>query len=378
MRSASRRTAAYAAAVLAAAVLPLAATAPAGAEEGCLSEDFAIPSCDDSTPPETEITDVSPEPNAAGWVRSTSVTIAFEGHHVDADTDPIGFECQLYEGTTPPSSWTTCTSPATYDGLLENPAAPYTFRVRAIDTADAALDSSNPLLGRVDAPDYDETPAEVSFTPDATPPNTFGYLRTTYADESGDAPMLLSTTAELRLQSSGASGYECRLDGEEARCAEGVVLLRRLTAGRHRFVAAAFDAAGNVDPTPYVEEFFVPRDLSLGDAVRRSRGDWTRRPSPASFGGDYLESETYGAVLTFPVRNVREILLLAPAGPDLGRVEVRVGQGKWYPVSLRRADRSRLVVRDVRRGETGLIAGRLQLRVASHGRPVRVDAVAAR
>ena len=367
--------------VLVAAALPLAVAPPAQSQEGCLTEEFALPRCDDSTPPTTTITAVSPQPNAAGWLAATSVTFSFTGAHTDADQDPIRFECQFSDAPvapSPSSGWTACTSPVTYEDLRENQATPYTFRVRAVDAADALIDVSNPLLGRQDTPDVDPTPESMSFTADATPPNTFGYLRTTYSEESGNAPMLTSTTAELRLQSAGASGYDCRLDGQPLRCAEGIVMLRDLAAGRHRFTATAVDPAGNADPSPFVQEMFVPRNLVLGDVDRDSRGLWQRHREPGTFRNDYLESRTYGAVLSFPVRNVREIRLLAPTGPDFGKVEVRIGRGRWFPVDLRGPERRRLVVLDVRGGITSLVGGLLQVRVASQGKAVRVDAISAR
>ena len=372
------RTSTIVATFLVAAGLPLAAAPAAQAEEGCLTEEFAIPRCDDSTPPTTSITGVSPQPNAAGWLASTSVTVTFEGAHTDADQDPIRFECQFSDSPAAPTTWTDCTSPVTYDDLRENQATPYTFRVRAVDSADDLIDATSPLVGRTDTPDHDASPDSVSFTADATPPNTFGYLRTTYADESGNAPMLTSPNAELRIQSAEASAYECRLDGEPMRCAEGTVMLRDLAAGRHRFTATAVDPAGNADPTPFVQEMFVPRNLALGDVERASRGAWERHREPGTFRGDYLESSTYGAVLSFRVPSVREIRLIAPSGPDLGTVEVRVGRGRWYPVSLRSPERKRLVVHDVRGEVTGLVAGLLQVRVASRDKVVRVDAVSAR
>lgn len=367
-----------AATVLVAAGLPLLAVPAAYAEEGCLTEEFAIPRCDDSTPPTTTITGVSPEPNAAGWLASTTVTFTFEGAHTDADTDPIRFECQFSDAPVASTTWTACTSPVTYDDLRENQATPYTFRVRAVDSADALIDVTSPLVGRQDTPDLDATPDSTSFTADATAPNTYGYLRTTYADESGNAPMLTSPSAEFRLQSAEASGYDCRLDREPVRCAEGIVMVRDLTAGRHTFTATAIDAAGNADPTPFVQELFVPRNLALADVERESRGAWSRHREPGTFRGDYLESRTYGAVLSFYVRNVREIRLITPTGPDFGKVEVRVGRGRWYPVSLRSAERKRLVVHDLRGDVTTLVAGLLQVRVASQGKVVRVDAVSAR
>lgn len=372
------RTSTIVATFLVAAGLPLLAAPAAQAEEGCLTEEFALPRCDDSTPPTTTLTGVSPQPNAAGWLASTSVTFTFEGAHTDADQDPIRFECQFSDGPVAPTTWTACTSPVTYDDLRENQATPYTFRVRAVDSADALIDVTSPLVGRTDTPDVDATPESAGFTADATPPNTFGYLRTTYPDESGNAPMLTSPSAELRLQSPEASAYECRLDGAPMRCSEGIVMLRDLAAGRHRFTATAVDAAGNADPTPFAQELFVPRNLALGDVERSSRGAWERHREPGTFRGDYLESSTYGAVLSFYVRNVREVRLIAPSGPDLGKVEVRIGRGRWFPVSLRAPERKRLVVHDVRGEVTSLVAGLLQVRVASRNKVVRVDAVSAR
>lgn len=373
------RVAAFAAAVLVATALPLAVPPAAQADEGCLTEAFEFPSprCDDSTPPETTITAVTPGLRN-GWLPSTDVRITFEGVHTDADQDPIRFECQLYQSVAAPSSWSPCTSPMTYGDLLENQATPYTFRVRAVDGADALQDVTNPLIGRVDTADLDETPASVSFTADATPPNTFGYLRTTWADESGREPMLLSRDVDVRLQSPEASAYRCRLDGRSLPCAEGLVTLRDLASGRHTFVAAAVDPAGNVDPSPYVQQMFVPRNLTRTDAVRASHRDWTQHRQPGMFGNDYLESRTYGAMLTVPVRNVREIRLIAPADPGFGRVEIRVGNGRWFPVSLRGPERAKVVVHEVRGDRTSLVGGRLQIRVASHDRLVRIDAISAR
>ena len=375
-----------AAAVLAASASLVAAAAPAGAADPCYSEDqptgpLGLPSgagCDDTVPPDTTI-DGSPVTN--GWLRATSISITFSGKHTDGDTDPISYECQFFNSVSTPTTWQSCTSPFTQDGLTENTATPYTFRVRAVDTPDNAHDLTTDAWypASADTPDYDQTPAQLTFTADATAPNTFGFLRTSYPDESGfDGPMLVDPTAQVRLQSTQGTKYQCTLNGKAVACNDGLTTLRNLGAGWKRFSAAAVDPAGNVDPSPFVQEFFVPRNLALGDAPRASRGDWRRFRDSGAFGGDYLESSTYGAVLSFPVRNIREIRLLAPAGPQLGRVEIRVGRGQWYPVNLRSNDPQKLKVYDVRDAISGLLAGTLQVRVASHGKPVRVDAVSAR
>lgn len=382
------RRAAAIGAVLIGVTASLSGAAPAAdAANPCYSEvqptgPLGLPSgagCDDTVPPETTIDGPTIR---NGWIRATSITIAFHGDHTDGDTDPISYECQFYNSVSAPTTWQSCTSPYTQDGLSENTATPYTFRVRAVDTPDDAHDLTTdawPYTGPSDAPDYDQTPAELQFTADATAPNTFGFLRTSYADESGfDGPMLIAPTAQIRLQSTQGSRYRCSLNRASVDCNDGLTTLRHLTAGSQRFSAAAVDPAGNVDPSPFVQKFYVPRNLALGDAVRASRDDWRRFRDPGAFGGDYLESSRYGAVLRFPVRNVREIRLLAPAGPLLGRVEIRVGRGRWYRVNLHSADPSRLKVYEVRSSISGLLSGALQVRVASHDRPVRVDAISAR
>ncbi|WP_343904629.1 hypothetical protein [Nocardioides aquiterrae] len=383
-----RRAAAGAAALVAVAAALSVTAAPADAADPCYSEaqpttgpplDLPTgPGCDDTVPPETSI---DSSPVVGGWLRATSVSITFSGRHPDADSDPISYECQFFNSVSTPTTWQSCTSPFSRDGLDENTATPYTFRVRAVDTPDNAHDLTTDAWypASADAPDYDQRPAELSFTADATAPNTFGFLRTTYADDSGfDGPMLVANSAQVRLQSSQGTTYRCTLNRKDVACNDGLTTLRPLGAGWKRFEAAAVDPAGNVDPSPFVEEFFVPRNLALGNAPRASRGDWRRFRDPGAFGGDYLESARYGAMLSFPVRNVREIRLLAPAGPQLGRVEIRVGRGQWYRVNLSSSDPQKLKVYAVRGALSGLLAGTLQVRVASHGKPVRVDAISAR
>jgi hypothetical protein len=382
-----RRAAAIGAVVLGVTASLSVVTPAAVADDPCYSEaqptsPLGLPSgagCDDTVPPETTIDGPTIE---GGWIRSTSITIAFSGAHTDGDTDPISYECQFYNSVSAPTSWDSCTSPVTEDGLSENTATPYTFRVRAVDTPDNAHDLTTdawPFTGSSDAADYDQTPAQLQFTADATAPNTFGFLSTSYPDESGfDGPMLIEPSAQIRLQSTQGTEYRCTLNKASVDCNDGMTSLRNLTPGWKRFVAAAVDPAGNVDPSPFLQKFFVPRNLVVGDAVRASRDDWRRFRDAGAFKGDYLESSTYGAVLNFPVRNVREIRLLAPAGPTLGRVEIRVGRGQWYRVNLHSDDRSRLKVYEVRSSISGLLTGALQVRVASHGKPVRVDAVSAR
>lgn len=391
----TRRVAAAFAAVLAAATLPLVAPAtPADAADPCTSEVqptdplLGLPigtACDDTVPPTTTLSAVTPAVSR-GWLASTSVTIAFTGAHTDADQDPIGYQCQFSNSAIAPTTWQACTSPVSYDKLEERSAAPYTFRVRAVDTPDNAHDiTSDPFFAApTDLPDLDQTPAELVFRADATTPSTFGFLRTDYYDEDRqDAPMVTAPKVQIRLQSNEAgpddvATYRCRLDDRSIACNDGLTTLRRLGAGLHHFTAAAIDPAGNVDPTPFTQQFFVPRNLTTDDAPRSSRGDWRRVRSPGTFAGDYLQATAYGATLRFGVRNIRAIRLLAPAGPNLGKVDVRVGQGAWMRVNLASKDAQKLKIFQVRDELSGLLAGPLQIRVASRNRVVRIDAVMAR
>ena len=391
----TRRLGVALAAVLAAATLPLLAPAPpAEAADPCLSEVqptdplLGLPTgaaCDDTVPPTTTLAAVTPAVSG-GWLASTSVRIAFTGRHTDADTDPISYQCQFFNTAIAPTTWQSCTSPVGYDQLEERSATPYTFRVRAVDSPDNAHDiTTDPFFAApTDLPDVDQTPAELVFRADATAPSTFGFLRTSYYDQDQqDNPMVTSPTVQIRLQSNEGGpdevpAYRCRLDDRAVACADGLTTLRRLGAGRHAFTAAAVDPAGNVAPTPLTQRFFVPRNLTTDDATRAPGGAWRRVRSPGAFAGDYLQTSTYGATLSFPVRNIRAIRLLAPAGPGLGKVQIRVGQGAWMPVNLASKDAQRMKVYQVRDELSGLLVGPLQVRVASRGKTVRVDAVMAR
>lgn len=391
----TRRLAVALTTVLAAALLPLLApAAPADAADPCTSEAqptdplLGLPvgtACDDTVPPSTTLGAVTPAV-AGGWLRSTSVTIAFSGKHTDADQDPIGYQCQFFNTVAAPASWQSCTSPVTYDKLEQNAATPYTFRVRAVDTTDNAHDiTADPFFSApADVPDLDATPAELAFRADTTAPSTFGVLRTDFYDEDDSAaPMVTSPTVQVRLQSDEGSPedpatYACRLNDRPVACNDGITTLRTVSPGPQRFTAAAIDPAGNVDPTPFEQRFVVPRNLILDDVTRASRGDWKVRRSAGAFAGDYLQSSTYGATVSFGVRNIKAIRLLAPTGPGLGKVQVRVGRGAWRTVNLASSDAHAMTVYQVREELSGLVAGPLQIRVASRGKPVRIDAVMAR
>jgi hypothetical protein len=335
--------------------------------------------CDDVIPPETTISAVSPALSPTGYLRSKSVSIAFTGAYTDADTGPIDYECQFYNSVTPPSSWDACTSPYVQQNLSEFTSVPYTFRVRAVDKNDqaiAACDSTPSLcVGTEQVQDQDLSPATAVLKVDTTVPNTF-LTRTPQDDIRPDWPVILTRSVQMVLNTNeGNAGFACTLNEKPLACAEGVLTLKGLKSGPQDFSSAAVDGAGNTDPTPSTTKFSVP------DNIKASRGSgWKRVRDAGGFDGDVVRTSKVGATLKIRgQRNVRELRLIAPAGPHFGRIEVRVGRSQWYPVNLagKAARQKTYVVRDQ---YSPLQAGTITIRVLSlpRGGSVELDALVAR
>jgi hypothetical protein len=364
--------------VVAVIVIPLLpvldASAPAEAA-GCQAE-MELLGCDDVTPPDTVLVDVRPAPNSRGYIRERAVAFDFRGVPEDAtDTGTITFQCQLFNTVTPPpdATWQTCASGQAYTGLADTTSTAYTFRVRAVDATDAAV--TCPTLTCTDTPDYDQTPAVTTVKVDTTAPNTF-MTRTPQDDIRPDWPVSLTRNPQVTLNSNeGGVGFACRLNGASRPCAQGVVTLKHLASGPQKLSAQAVDAAGNSDPTPAVTEFFVPANIK----ARRGSG-WRRIHQPGAFDADLVRATKVGALLRIGgQRNVRELRLIAPAGPHLGRVEVRVGRSRWYPVDLS-GKASAQKTYAVRNQFTPLQSGAILIRVLSlpAGGSVQLDAFVAR
>jgi len=359
------------------------AAAPATAAEPCVSEKPERQSrCDDTVAPETTLTSRTP-----AWTNATQVVLTFTGRHTDTDPDPIGFECQFYATPSAPATWSTCTSPATYPLPDETTAAPYTFRVRAVDTADHATNATAsegfdclPLVCQrpdVDVPDADQTPETVQVRVDRTAPAGAVRAAGLADDENPRWPMVTSTDLRLVLSAGGSQDrspvtFACTLDGRGVPCELGTTDLRRLAPGDHRFEALARDAAGNVDPTPAVLQFAVPRNLTAAGS-----SGWRTRRGAAYFGGDYLRTTKAGATVSVPARNVRELRLIAPRGPKLGKVQVRVGRGAWRTVDLGGSRYEPFHVYQLRDQFDVAMSGPILVRAleVGRGKHVRVDAV---
>jgi hypothetical protein len=259
--------------------------------------------------------------------------------------------------------------------LSDTTSTPYTFRVRAIDATDAAI--TCPVLPCLlaETPDYDQTPATTTIRVDTTVPNTF-ITRTPHDDIRPDWPVTLTRTVQVGLNSNeGAAGYACSLNGKPRACAQGLVTLTDLKSGSQDFVAQAVDAAGNADPTPSTTQFFVPLNIKAGHG-----SGWHKVRKASAFDGDLVRASRVGATLRIGGQHkVHEVRLIGPAGPKLGRIQVRVGRSQWYTVDLsgKATAQKTYVVRDQYAPPQ---SGAITIRVLSlpRGGSVQLDAVVAR
>jgi hypothetical protein len=178
----------------------------------------------------------------------------------------------------------------------------------------------------------------------------------------------------LNTNESGA-GFACTVNDKPLACGEGLVTLNDLKSGPQSFKAQAVDAAGNTDPTPSVQKFFVP------DNIKPARGSgWQRVRKGSAFDGDLVRTGKVGATLRIRGQGkMREVRLIAPAGPKLGRIEVRVGKSQWYTVNLsgKASSQKTYVVRDQYSPPQ---KGAIVIRVLSlpRGGSVQLDALVAR
>ena len=165
----------------------------------------------DLVAPDTTITSAPPE-----LTTSTTATFAFTSN------DPTArFECSLDN-----ASFTTCTSPKTYNITIDGG---HLFQVRAVDPVGNA----------------DLFPAKVIWTVDSTPPDT----------TITSKPPLNSTSSSATFEfttNDPAATLQCRVDVQPFSACVSPVTYTGLADGNHQFVVRAVDAAGNIDPSPAV------------------------------------------------------------------------------------------------------------------------------
>jgi PKD repeat protein len=168
----------------------------------------------DGAPPETGI-----NAKQSVYFGPGPVEIGFHG-----SADAIAYECSLDA-----EPFAECSSPAVYEELDEGV---HEFQVRALDPAG----------------NLDPTPAALSFTVDATAPET-----TITAGPSG--PVHVRTLPFEYESSEEPQKFECALDeGEWRGCA---TVLAQHRPGDHLFAVRAIDRAGNVDATPATQAFTI-------------------------------------------------------------------------------------------------------------------------
>lgn len=336
------------------------------------------PGCDDVLPPESVVKGLTPKPNEARYIRTDAVSIRFSSAHTDADTDPIDHECQFYAEATAPSTWQACTSPFVRDGLDESGALPYTFRVRAVDRPDHANDLTSqvhfPHQQDKDVPDVEQTPASARFFVDTVAPNTF--INGLPVDNiRPDWPVVEKSSPKFTIRSdSPTSRTVCRLNGRKFPCStDQQTKFKNLGPGSKTLKVKTYDVAGNPDPTPERYRFYVPKNLTPEHASRA----WERVQAGGHIGGDLLQVRRAGATVKAYAKNVRELRLIAPAGPDLGKLEVSIGGGQKYVVDLRSATAERRHHYLVRDEFSPLATGMIRIR-ARNNKLTQVDALVAR
>ncbi|HEU4337169.1 MAG TPA: hypothetical protein VFR45_07655, partial [Nocardioides sp.] len=318
---------------------------------------------------ETTLT-ASTAPNGAGLVTVSSMTFTLGWQVPDGDQGPFGLECRLTGGPQA-HDWRACTSPVTYADLPDAAAGTYVLEARAVDAGDRArTPDTSPLPPTVpDTPDEDPTPATFTWGQDTKVPFVF-VTGTSYDEITPTQPVVTGDRVPIRLNSSEAgSRFECTDNDRPVACSGGRWELPAPSAGRHRFAARSIDAAGNASAWSAPIEFFVPTNLA------RTRG-WKKVTAAGYLRGDAVRATRRGARLVLPRTTVGELRLIAPAGPKMGKVRVRVGRRDWHVVKLAgsRAEMKQHVVID---RYSGIRTGRIVIESMSR-KPVVLDAVVAR
>jgi hypothetical protein len=185
--------------------------------------------------PDTLI-DSAPDPATT----QTSATFTFHASNPDAT-----FECSL-DG----AAYTACTSPTTYDSLVERS---HSFAVRAVD-----------------ADGTDPSPATHSWRVDLTPPDT--------TITSGPTGSVTSRTATFAFAANEPVGsFTCHLDAQPWGPCTSPQSYAGLDDGPHTFEVAATDQAGNSDTTPASRSWTVDPSLFSDDFESGgfAAGGWT-------------------------------------------------------------------------------------------------------
>ncbi len=202
---------------------------------------------------------------------------------------------------------------------------------------------------------------------DTTPPNT------TLGGGPANGAIALSTSAAFTLGSTEAgSRFACTLDGRARTCSAGSHAVSGLAPGTHVFRATATDAAGNADPTAATRTWTVPVPAR---SLARSTG-WSLVSVPSAYAGKVLATSRRNASASYPVRGARRLALVASGGTTHGTVRVYAGSRLLKTISLKttRSVTKRVIpVTSFSRAWSGTV----RVVVATTGRPVRIEGIAA-
>ncbi|WGX98217.1 hypothetical protein [Nocardioides sp. L-11A] len=228
--------------------------------------------------------------------------------------------------------------------------------------------------GRDQAGNRDPSPATRSWTvtvrdttvPDTTAPDT------TLAGGPEEGSIALTPDADFEVGTTEAGAAPaCTLDGADLPCATGPLALTGLAPGTHVLSVRSTDAAGNTDATAATRTWTVPAPASALGA----RKGWRLKPVAGSYAGTALTAKRRSAVATYAVTDARRLALVVSRGKALGKVKVYAGRRLLRTVSLRGGTATRQLV-PVTTFDTGF-SGRIRVVVATSGRPVRIEGIAA-
>lgn len=389
-------------ALLPVALLPTALVPTAVAANGCLTEKVTGQGtgiggvfqpgerCDDQVPPRAEVVSVTPTPNGAGYINTTSLTVLYTGAHTDADTDPIGLECKFWptaESPTEPDQWADCGTAGetplsiSYENLADTTSVPYTFKVRAVDSADDAITATDPPaptnpLGQgtpaeTDLPDVEDGFDAAIVKIDTRKPQSY-IFNTPYDSETPQLPMVDTDSPTFRLAASeGNVTFQCTIDDRVFPCSTGNTTFAKLSPGTKTLSVGTTDLAGNVDPDPATTQFTVPADIPRPDGRK-----WIESTSPKAFGGSFIETKEFGARFSVSGTNVREVRLLCTTRPDAGILRYQTpGNPNWAKVKLNSKTIQRGAVVILRNASSRSFTGTMKFQTFSRGKLVSVDAI---
>lgn len=346
-------------------------TAPAQAGTNCGSTNPLLPPIGDCEAPESTITKKPP-------VFSEARTALFEFTTVAPDDDDpdVTFQCRLESGFSAPftvvQDWTDCSVTGEADGTgslgkkLYEELAPgdYTFSVRATDVADDLFDPPAALGGTTNT---ETTPAQFQWSISETAPDDDDNPQTTITSKVKRWHLFRFLGIEYQADED-TMGFICKANGQEVDCTDRQANLFGMGPKDWTFTVAAVDSAGNVDPTPAVVTWSVPRS---SPSLKGSDG-WKRQSAKGYFLDAYMTTKKRGQYINMTKEGFREMALVATRCPECGTVDV-LFEGKLVKrvdlSSKKRKQRQAIPLGSWKKKKSGWV----RIEVVSKGKPVIIE-----